>query len=113
MHALFVCLCVGKTSVQESATSSMSPSATSCIPAGIITTSYITGGIILSVVLLLTNLISAVVAVLMTRHCCRNTARSCSPSKTEDAYEQEQEGTFAIPHNDIVMNDNPAYDPLQ
>ena len=108
---LFVCLCVGKDPVQES-TPLTSPSATSCISAGIITTSCITGGMILSVVLLLTNLISVVVAVLVTRRCCRNTARSSSPSHMEDEYEQEG-GTVAMPPNDIVMNDNPAYDQLQ
>ena len=47
----------------------------------------IPASIIPSVVLLLTNLISVVVAVLITRHCYRNITGGTYPSNNEDAYE--------------------------
>ena len=96
---LLVCSCVGKNPVHES-TVSMGNSATTCILAGVIP----------SVVLMLTNIIGVVVAVLITRHCLRNTTQKNSTSNKESTYEQV-EGTK--PYSNIAMNENPAYGPLQ
>jgi cell division protein FtsL len=78
----------------------MGSSATTCILAGVTPL----------VVLLLTNIISVVVAVLITRHCYRNTTQKNSTSNKENTYEQV-EGTKT--YSNIAMNDNPAYGPLQ
>ena len=65
-------------------------------------------GIIPSVVLLLSNIISVVVAVLVTRYCC-NTSQKSSPPKHDDVYEQV-EGSDV--YKDIPMSTNPAYGPV-
>ena len=67
-------------------------------------------GIIPTVVLLLADVISVVVAVLITRHCYKKTSQKSSPSKGEDVYEQvETPKTY----EDIAMTDNPAYGPVK
>ena len=85
---LFVCLCVGENTLAIGSSVA----------------------IIMLVFLLMTNIIFVAAAVFITRRCYRNynTAQRSSPSNNEDYYEQV-EGTVAIPHNDIVMNENPAY----
>ena len=67
-------------------------------------------GIIPTVVLLLANVITGVVAVLITRHCYKKTSQKSSPSKGEDVYEQV-EGPKT--YEDIVMTDSPAYGPVK
>ena len=67
-------------------------------------------GIIPTVVLLLADVISVVVAVLITRHCYKKTSQKNSPSKGEDVYEQV-EGPKT--YEDIAMTDSPAYGPVK
>ena len=67
-------------------------------------------GIIPTVVLLLANVVTGVVAVLVTRHCYKKTSQKSSPSKGEDVYDQE-EGPKT--YEDIVMTDSPAYGPVK
>ena len=62
-------------------------------------------GIIPTVALLLSNIISVVVAVLVTRYCCNSSSQKSSPSKHDDVYEQV-EGSDA--HKDIPMTTSPA-----
>ena len=66
-------------------------------------------GIIPSVVLLLSNIITLVVAVLVTRYCCNSLSRKSSPSKHDDVYEQVEESNA---YKDIPMSTNPAYGPV-
>ena len=63
-----------------------------------------------TVVLLLANVVSVVVAVLITRHCYKKTSQKSSPSKGEDVYEQV-EGPKT--YEDILMSDSPAYGPVK
>ena len=63
-------------------------------------------GIIPSVVLLLSHIISVVVAVLVTRYFCNSSSQKSSPPKHDDVYEQV-EGSNA--YKDIPMSTNPAY----
>ena len=67
-------------------------------------------GIIPTFVLLLVNIITVVVAVLITRHCYKKTSQKSSPSKGEDVYDQV-EGPKT--YEDIVMTDSPAYGPVK
>ena len=67
-------------------------------------------GIVPTVLLLLADIISVVVAVLITRHCYKKTSQKSSPSKGEDVYEQV-EGPKT--YEDIVMTDSPAYGPVK
>ena len=67
-------------------------------------------GIIPAVLLLLANVVTGVVAVLITRHCYKKTSQKSSPSKGEDVYEQV-EGPKT--YEDIVMTDCPAYGPVK
>ena len=66
-------------------------------------------GIIPSVALLLSNIISVVVAVLVTRYCCNSSSQKSFPPKHNDVYEQV-EGSDA--HKDIPMTTSPAYGPV-
>ena len=66
-------------------------------------------GIIPSVVLLFSDIISVVVAVLVTRYCCNSSSQKSSPSKNNEVYEQV-EGSDA--HKDIPMTTSPAYGPV-
>ena len=67
-------------------------------------------GIIPTVVLLLANVVTGVVAVLITRHCYKKSSRKSSPSRGEDVDDQV-EGPKT--YEDIVMTDNPAYGPVK
>ena len=67
-------------------------------------------GIVPTVVLLLANVVTGVVAVLITRHCYKKTSQKSSPSKGEDVYEQV-EGPKT--YEDIAMTDSPAYGPVK
>ena len=61
-------------------------------------------------VMIVVNIISVVVAVLVTRHCYKKTSQKSSPSKGEDVYDQV-EGPKT--YEDIVMTDSPAYGPVK
>ena len=76
---------------------------------GISLEALLLAGIIPSVVLLHSNIISVVVAVLVTRFCCTISSKKSSPSKGEEVYEQvEKPSTY----EDIPMSTNPAYCPV-
>ena len=66
-------------------------------------------GIIPSVALLLSNIISVVVAVLVTRYCYNSSSQKSFPPKHDDVYEQV-EGSDA--QKDIPMTTSPAYGPV-
>ena len=66
-------------------------------------------GIIPSVVLLFSNIISVVVAVLVTRYCCNTSSQKSSPPKHDDVYEQVG-GSDA--YKDVEMTTSPAYGPV-
>ena len=66
-------------------------------------------GIIPSVVLLFSHIITVVVAVLVTRYCCNSSSQKSSPPKHGDVYEQV-EGSDA--YKDIPMTTSPAYGPV-
>ena len=67
-------------------------------------------GIVPIVVLLLANVVSVVIAVLITRHCYKKTSQKSSPSKGEDVYDQVGGPKT---YEDIVMTDSPAYGPVK
>ena len=78
-----------------------------CPPASLL------AGIIPTAVLLLANVVTGVVAVLITRHCYKKTSQKSPPSKGEDVYEHvSKEGPKTYEDKDIVMTDNPAYGPV-
>ena len=68
-------------------------------------------GIIPSVVLLLSNIISVMVAVLVTRYCCNSSSQRSSPPKKvlDDVYEQVEGSNVDA---DILISTNPAYGPV-
>ena len=67
-------------------------------------------GIVPTVVLLLANVVTGVVAVLITRHCYKKTSQKSCPLKGEDVYDQV-EGPKT--YEDIAMTDSPAYGPVK
>ena len=61
-------------------------------------------------VLIVVNIISVVVAVLITRHCYKKTSQKSSPLKCQDVYEQVE---GQKPYQDIMMTNNPSYNPVE
>ena len=79
------------------------PEPTSILPTAL-------AGSIPSAVLIAVNVITVLVAVLITRCCCNSVSRKISTSKDEVIYEQAEGPKTS---ESIVMTDNPAYGPVK
>ena len=93
---MFITLCVGFCSVCTNE------------PTSLLLT--ILAGVIPSAVLIVVNIISVVVAILTTRHCCNGASQKSSPSKRGDVYDQVERPKT---NEDIIMTDSPAYGPVK